>query len=111
MSGSGIILQPRFDSETGALIIGQWQDVEDIIEENKRLANLPKPRSDWGRLYARIPNNILFMWWIEDTGGNPEYKITGSRYFNEFVAKRLEDPQWRYLRVDLGPAFQLGWRK
>ena len=112
MSGSGIILQPGFDHETKSLIIGQWQDVEDIIEENKRLSNLPKPKLDWGRHEATIPYNLLFKWWLEDTNGNNrDYPIMGMRYFNEFVAKRLNDPEWKYLRVDQGCSFQMGWRK
>jgi hypothetical protein len=109
MSGSGIILQPRYDHESKSLIIGQWQDVEDIIEMNKRLANEPKPKSDWGQHYATIPHNIRFKWWIEETGGNPDMPIFSARFENEIVAKKLEDPEWRALRVDLGCAFQLGW--
>jgi hypothetical protein len=111
MSGSGIILQPRYDHDTKSIIVGQWQDVEDIIEENKRLANEPKPRSDWGRHYATIPHNIRFKWWIEETNGDWRMPIFSARFENEIVAKKLEDPEWRYLRVDLGPGFQLGWRK
>jgi hypothetical protein len=37
--------------------------------------------------------------------------IFSARFENEIVAKKLEDPEWKFLRVDLGPSFQLGWRK
>lgn len=108
MSASRVILQPRIEHDT--LVIGQWQDVEDIIENNKRLANGPKRQSDWCQHIATIPHNIRFKWWIEETSGNPDMPIFSLRFENEIVAKKLEDPEWRYLRVDLGPSFRLGWR-
>jgi hypothetical protein len=107
---SSVILVPQYDPDSRKIIIGHWQDVEDIIEKNKRLANQPKARHDAWRHYATIPNGILYSWWIEDTGGSPEWPILSDRYFNEFVAKRLEDPEWRALRVDSGPAHCIGWR-
>jgi hypothetical protein len=111
MSGSGIILQPQYDPDSKRLIVGQWQDVEDIIELNKRLANEPPRRSDWGRHYATIPHNIRFKWWIEETNGSLDMPIFSARFENEVVAKKLEDPEWKYLRVDLGCAFRIGWSK
>jgi len=36
--------------------------------------------------------------------------IFSARFENEIVAKKLEDPEWRYLRVDTGPSHTLGWK-
>jgi len=110
VSGSGVILKTEYDREQRLLTVCHWQDVEDIVEHNKRLANEPKPRSDWGRHYATIPHNIRLKWWLEETNGNPNMPIFSMRFENEIVAKKLEDPEWRGLRVDLGPGFHLGWR-
>jgi hypothetical protein len=110
VSGSNVILQVRKDPGDRLLTVCHWQDVEDIIECNKRLANEPKPKSDWGRHYATIPHNIRFKWWIEETNGNPDMPIFSMRFENEVVARKLEDPEWRALRVDLGCGFHLGWR-
>ena len=110
MSASKVILVPQYDPDRNQIIIGHWQDVEDIIERNKRLANEPPRQFDWGRLVATIPHGVRFKWWIEETNGNPEMPIFSARFENEIVAKKLEDPEWRYLRVDLGPSYNLGWK-
>jgi hypothetical protein len=106
----GVILIPQPDPETRNIIVGHYQDVTDVIEENKRLANEARPRGDGWRHMATIPNGLLFKWWIEETNGTPEMPIGSRRFYEEVVAKKLADPEWRALRVDLGPAFARGWR-
>ena len=75
------------------------QDVEPILKRNHVLRGEPQ-RSDWGRHVATIPNVILVRWL------NEEYALgnTGLRMFtpafNELVARKLRDPDWKHLRVD-----------
>ena len=83
---------------TGTVIASATQDVEPILEHNKRLRAEPQ-RSDWGRHVASIPNVILVQWLNEEQArGN-----TGLRMFpHEFdalVARKLADPDWAYLRT------------
>ena len=49
----------------GDLVVRSFQDVEDIIERNKRLRS-ESQKSDWGRHVASIPNNILLQWMLEE---------------------------------------------
>jgi hypothetical protein len=57
-------------------------------------------RSDWGRHIATIPNVILLRWLNEeDVRGNTQLRMF-TREFDELVAKKLRDPDWKFLRVD-----------
>jgi hypothetical protein len=89
-----LILDP-----SGDLIAHTYQDVEDIIERNKALQSEPQ-RSDWGRHVATIPNNILLAWLNEEWArGNISLRLF-SREFDALVARKLRDPDWRFLRTD-----------
>jgi len=82
----------------GALIAHTFQDVEAIIESNKALASEPQ-KSDWGRHVARIPLNIINQWLNEEWArGNTSLKMAGPE-FDAMVARKLADPDWRYLRT------------
>lgn len=96
MSGTGVIVRPHFDSDGQTLTIEHWQDAEDIIENNKRLKTEPQ-KSDWGRHIASIPNVILVRWMNED-GVN----VLGmsSAEWGAYIKRKLDDPDWRHLRVD-----------
>lgn len=99
MSGSGVRTQLRLADRR--IAVHSYQDVEDIIERNKRLAREPQ-RSDWGRHVATIPNNILLIWLNEEWArGNTTIKLFGPE-FDALVARKLSDPEWRYLRTDGG---------
>jgi hypothetical protein len=109
MSSSAVNISIRKDPGDRLLTVCQWQDVEGIVEHNKRLANEQKPRSDWGRHYATIPHIWRYKWW-DEAGGDMTAGPFSMRFENEVIAKKLEDPEFRAFRVDLGPSFQLGWR-
>ena len=84
------------------------QDVEPILDLNKEQRSEDQ-HSDWGRRIARIPNSILLQWFYEEQAkGN----LTLQMYTEEFdriVARKLQDPDWAYLRTDK-PKLQAGWR-
>ena len=75
------------------------QDVEPILERNKALQGTPQ-KSDWGREVADIPNVILLDWLNEEyRRGNHSMKLF-DREFMALVKRKLDDPDWRHLRVD-----------
>jgi hypothetical protein len=83
----------------GDLTAHTYQDVEDIIERNKALQSIPQ-RSDWGRHVAAIPLNIINQWLNEEWArGNVDLRMSGPE-FDALVARKLADPDWRYLRTD-----------
>jgi hypothetical protein len=85
------------------IIAATWQDVEPILERNKLLRSMPQPprrRGDWGRHIASIPNVILVKWLNEEYAqGNTRLRMFTPE-FNELVARRLRDSDWKYLRTD-----------
>lgn len=83
------------------------QDVEPILDLNKAQRS-QEQYSDWGRRIARIPNTILLQWFYEE---HAKGNITLQMYSDEFdviIARKLQDPDWAYLRTDK-PALQAGW--
>jgi hypothetical protein len=103
----GMMVRPHFDSNGKDLAIEHIQDVEPVLRWNNR-ARQDEQRSDWARHVARIPNVIYVKWLDEEHAkGN-----TGVRMFTpEFdliVQRKLEDPEWAYLRTDR-PKLQAGW--
>jgi hypothetical protein len=75
------------------------QDVEPILERNHALRGEPQ-RSDWGRHVATIPNVILVKWLNEEHArGNTRLRLFG-REFDALVARKLADPDWKFLRTD-----------
>ena len=78
----------------------RWQDVESIIENNKRLQNEPQDRKSSFRHIASIPNIILEKWMREEWArGNRTLKWCGPE-MDALVAKKLQDPDWAFLRTD-----------
>ena len=77
------------------------QDVEPILESNHALRSQAQ-RSDMMRHKARIPNVIYEKWFNEYNDGRstPSLKIFGDPEFDQFVNRKLNDPDWAYLRVD-----------
>ncbi len=88
-----------FDSDAGVIVAETAQDVEPILERNKMLRSIEQ-RSDWGRHIASIPNVILVRWLNEEYArGNMGLRIF-SKEFDGLVARKLSDPDWKFLRVD-----------
>jgi hypothetical protein len=92
MSGVQTVFRGVHD---GKVVVERWQDVEEIIEENKRLAADPH-QSDCGRLIANIPNVILEKWMNEE--GVPVLGLPADE-FARFIRRKLNDPDWRHLRT------------
>lgn len=74
-------------------------DVEEVIEHNRRLQSVPQ-KSDWGRHVASIPTIVLTRWLNDEWNrGNTSLKMSG-REWDLLIERKLNDPDWRYLRTD-----------
>lgn len=104
---SDVLIRPHFDTNGQDLTIEHIQDVEPILEANKR-KRTEDQRSDWGREIAEIPNVIYMRWLLEEHArGNTSLRMFTPE-FDEIVQKKLNDPDWAYLRTDK-PALITGW--
>jgi hypothetical protein len=98
----------HLDANGRDLAIEHAQDVAPILEWNGA-ARRDEQRSDWGRHVARIPNVILVKWLDDEYArGRPDLRMF-SPEFDAIVQRKLQDPEWAYLRTDR-PAHQVGWR-
>ncbi len=97
----------HLDSNGQDLAIENIQDVEPILEHNKMLRTMEQ-KSDWGREIAEIPNVILVRWLNEEHAkGNEDLRLFTPE-MDAIVKKKLQDPDWAYLRTDK-PALIMGW--
>jgi hypothetical protein len=87
------------DRSDRRIIAVTTQDVGPILDRNAELRAQPQ-RSDFGRHVASIPNVILVRWLNEGYArGNTDLRMF-TPAFNELVARKLRDPDWKHLRVD-----------
>ncbi len=96
------------DKTENRLTFVNVQDVEPILELNKAQRSEDQ-HSDWGRRIARIPNAIMLQWFYEE---HAKGNITLQMYSEEFdriVARKLDDPDWAYLRTDKKPSIITGF--
>lgn len=86
----------HLDSDGEHVTLEHVQDVTPILARNAALRAEPQ-KSDWGRHIASIPNVILVRWMNED-GVN----VLGmsSEEWSKYIRRKLDDPDWRHLRVD-----------
>lgn len=96
---TSVILDRAAHARDSRIIVATEQDVEPILERNKALRSMPQ-RSDWGRHVASIPNVIMVRWLNEEQArGNTTIRIFGDE-MDRLVARKLQDPEWAYLRTD-----------
>lgn len=87
------------DRSERKIVVVTEQDVEPILKRNHALRREPQ-RSDWGRHVATIPNVILVRWLNEEYArGNVQLRMF-TKQFDELVARKLRDPDWKHLRTD-----------
>lgn len=83
------------------------QDVEPILDENREERS-ESQNGDMRRI-ARIPNTILLQWYYEEINrGNLTLQMY-SKEFDEIIARKLNDPDWAYLRTDKKPSIINGF--
>jgi hypothetical protein len=75
------------------------QDCDPILEENKALRDQTQ-KSDWGRLIGQVPNVVVNQWLNEEwSKGNLHLRLHSAE-FRAIMRKKLNDPNYKYLRVD-----------
>ncbi len=85
------------DRNEKKIIADTWQDVEPILENNKRLQSEPQSRKSSFRHIGTIPNVILLKWMHEE--GVDLMRLRGDEWA-KFIKRKLDDPDWRHLRTD-----------
>lgn len=97
---SDVLTRFHHDTTERLLTVERVQDVEPILEHNKTLRAMSQ-KSDFMRHKANIPNVIYEKWFNEYNAGRspPDLKMFGPE-FSEFVNRKLNDPDWKFLRVD-----------
>lgn len=91
-----VITRAHRDRGEGKIHFERVQDVEPIIARNKALQGVAQ-QSDWARHVASIPNVILEKWMNEE-GVN--YLALPGDEFARLIRRKLDDPDWRWLRTD-----------
>jgi hypothetical protein len=89
-----------WDEESGRWIFHRVQDVESIIEANKRSVN-DKTYDDnpLGRHIASIPCIFIERWLNEEYArGNTGVRMFTPE-FDKIVERKLRDPDWAWLRA------------
>lgn len=94
-----MLTQLRLDRTEKLIVAETMQDVEPILEQNKMLRATPQ-KSDWGRHIASIPNVIVTKWLNEEWARGNTNLRPFTKEFDELVTLKLQDPDWKYLRVD-----------
>lgn len=94
--------------QDGDLVAHSVQDVEPILERNHYLRSAEQ-KSDWGKHIAAIPMIFMEKWLNEEYArGNVDLRLFTRRFDNEVVRRKLNDPEYKWLRVD-GPSSTMGW--
>jgi len=96
---NGIRTYHHYDHQTDVTSIQRVQNVEPILEANKRLQNTDHEKQgikhNWWHA-AMIPIMVIEKWLVED--GINAYDPNDIKA----VKKKLNDPEWRYLRTGRG---------
>lgn len=96
-AAGALITQWQYDEPTGTTIIGRVQDVEPILEENKRLQTLNDgySKSRELRRVASIPNVVVEQWMKEGIN-------IFDKNCREAIKRKLNDPANLFLRTAPG---------
>lgn len=94
MTDADIRSRVHIDRADGSITFERLQDVEPILDDNKQLEQIPQ-KGDF-RHVATIPNVILEQW-INETG--TQLLGLSNKDFAKFVRRKLDDPDYAYLRT------------
>jgi hypothetical protein len=89
---TSVLLERAARPRDSRIIVASEQDVAPVLEHNAAL-RAETQTSDWGRHVASVPAVILVQW-ANESGLRP---FTAE--FNELVQRKLQDPDWAYLRT------------
>ncbi len=81
------------------IVLYHEDDVSDVLEHNKQLRSMPQKRDRVFNHVASIPSVIIVKWLDEERARGHEVQFL-SKEFDELTQRKLNDPEWKYLRVD-----------
>jgi hypothetical protein len=93
--------------QDGVLVQKFVEDVDPILDHNALLRTIPQTRTDGLKHKATIPVAVLYQWMSEAWDAGHALRFGGEE-FNELVARKLRDPNYKYLLVD-GPSHRVGY--
>lgn len=99
----GVETSIETDPITRKTTIGRFQDVEPILERNKKLQNMPEYakagiKKDWYHM-GTIPNIVLEKW--HNQGLTETVFLTTDKDM-ETAKRLLNSPEWKYLKATSG---------
>ena len=100
-SGGGVTTTFHYDPDGDKTIIETSQDVEPILEQNRRAQSLNdgySPSRELKRV-ASIPL-VVVQKWMQDDGVN--FLALGKQEKRAYLRRKLNDPEWQYLRTSPG---------
>lgn len=93
---SDIVSRVHIDRSEKKIHFERIQDVEPILEWNKAVRDMPQPRAGTFRHVGTIPCVVLEKW-IHDDGA--KILAMRQREFAKYVKRKLNDPDWAYLKT------------
>ncbi len=95
---SGLSSQTLYDAGERKFTFVRVQDIEPYLEHNKQLRTMEQ-KGEW-RHTSSIPNIILMKWLNEEIDrGNKGLRLY-TKEFDEIIRRKLQDPDYAYLRTD-----------
>ena len=98
MSDGDIVSGTVFDRAEGKIHFTRWQNCDPILDDNRRLQALPQKFAGTFRHVGTVPCVIIERWINE---GVPVLGMSKDE-FDRFIRKKLDDPDWAYLRTSPG---------
>ena len=99
-SDGSVVSHVSYDDMTDTTIIRHVQDVNPILENNKRLqGENPFFKSRSAKRIASIPNNVTYKWMQEDGIYWPSLPKHEKRIY---LKRKLNSNEYRYLRTSEG---------
>ena len=95
---SGLASQTLYDASERKFTFVRVQDIEPYLENNKQLRT-QEQKGDW-RQTASIPNIILMKWLNEEIDRGHKGLRLYTKEFDEVIRRKLQDPDYAYLRTD-----------
>ena len=110
MSFDGEVTRRLFvDEGEKMLTFVNVQDVEPILASNKEERSESGAGTEWARKMAVIPNIVALQWFYEEhQRGNTSLRMYGEEW-DRLQWKKLNDPDWAYLRTDKKPTIIRGF--
>lgn len=99
LSNNGVVTTDFHYHADDTFTINSYQDVEPVLDQNKRLQNLNDGYSP-SREFRRLASIPLVVWQQWQKEGMPRFGYERKAW----IRKKLADPDWQWLRTSSTPA-------